>query len=130
MWSHGNKQQYLKTCLSIVINIIRKIPATIYCKWIAQNWGAILASSIASLRRSASIARQFLRMMTVFTDTSSPELMHSLNNNFCLKLTLFCIRQGKVVNGNGSRKWLGKPLLMPSPLGKDNWFWCMVISVI
>ena len=42
-----------------------------------RNWGAIRASSVASLRRSASIAPQFLSMMTVLTDTSSPELQYS-----------------------------------------------------
>ena len=35
------------------------------------DWGALGASSVASLRRSASSATQFLRMMTVLTDTSS-----------------------------------------------------------
>ena len=44
-----------------------------------RNWGAIRASSVASLRRSASIAPQFLSMMTVLTDTSSPELQYSTN---------------------------------------------------
>ena len=33
----------------------------------------------ASLWISANIARQFLRMMTIFTDTSFPELTYSLN---------------------------------------------------
>ena len=51
-----------------------------YCHVIIpQNLGAILASSVASFQRSANIARQFLRMMIVFTDTSYPELTYSLN---------------------------------------------------
>ena len=41
------------------------------------NYSTILPSSVASLRRSASIAPQFLSMMTVLTDTSSPELQYS-----------------------------------------------------
>ena len=50
---------------------------------IPQNWGAIPSTNnvntvVASLRRSASIAPQFRGMMTVLTDTSSPELQYSL----------------------------------------------------
>jgi hypothetical protein len=37
------------------------------------------ASSVASLRSSASIAPQILSMMTVLTNTSSPELQYSTN---------------------------------------------------
>ena len=48
---------------------------------ITENCAAILASSIDSILRSAIIAGQFLRMMTVFTDTSSPELTYSLNTS-------------------------------------------------
>ena len=43
---------------------------------IPQNWGAIPSSV---LRTSEDIVPQFLRMMTALTDTSSPELPHSLN---------------------------------------------------
>ena len=62
---------------------------------IPLNCGAILTSSVASLRRSASIAPQFLRMMTVFTDTSSPELTHSLMTPHKYYIIIFCTQNDK-----------------------------------
>ena len=44
---------------------------------ILRNWRAILADLRSEATEEASIAPQFWEMMTVFTDTSDPELMHS-----------------------------------------------------
>jgi hypothetical protein len=38
--------------------------------------------TIALLQRSACIAPHFLRMMTILTNTSSPELQYSINASF------------------------------------------------
>ena len=44
---------------------------------ILRNWRAILADLRSEATEEASIAPQFWGMMTVFTDTSDPELTHS-----------------------------------------------------
>ena len=44
---------------------------------ILRNCGAILADLRSEPTEEVSIAPQFRGMMTVFTDTSDPELMHS-----------------------------------------------------
>ena len=44
---------------------------------ILRNWRAILADLRSEATEEASIAPQFWGMMTVFTDTSDPELMYS-----------------------------------------------------
>ena len=44
---------------------------------ILRNWRAILADLRSEATEEASIAPQFRGMMTVFTDTSDPELTHS-----------------------------------------------------
>ena len=44
---------------------------------ILRNCGAILADLRSEATEEVSIAPQFRGMMTVFTDTSDPELMHS-----------------------------------------------------
>ena len=51
-----------------------------------RNWGAILADLRSEATEEACIAPQFWGMMTVLTDTSSPELQYSTNISICLHL--------------------------------------------
>ena len=56
------------------------------------------------LRTSEGIVPQFLRMMTALTDTSSPELPHSLNQQRVFKFAGACLTQTERVSDDVTRK--------------------------
>ena len=64
---------------------------------IQRNWRAILADLRSEATEEASIAPQFWGMMTVFTDTSDPELMysHCYNVNTTHFLDLWLLHMGR-----------------------------------
>ena len=53
----------------------KKLYEYLQSNWENQNWAAIRSSGV---RPSKDIVPQFLGLMTALTDTSSPELPHSL----------------------------------------------------
>ena len=73
---------------------------------ILRNWRAILADLRSEATEEASIAPQFWGMMTVFTDTSDPELMHShcYNVNTTRFLDLWLLHMSILVLSTPTKK--------------------------
>ena len=73
---------------------------------IQRNWRAILADLRSEATEEASIAPQFWGMMTVFTDTSDPELMysHCYNVNTTRFLDLWLLHMSILVLKYGSQE--------------------------
>ena len=73
---------------------------------IQRNWRAILADLRSEATEEASIAPQFWGMMTVFTDTSDPELMysHCYNVNTTHFLDLWLLHMSILVLSTPTKK--------------------------